>query len=72
MIKVMVYRPTIFEVEAKNFKEAKEIILNRLIETKQMKRSDPIYFGEITDGIINNDEDNKNGKNKDGEKQNEI
>ena len=62
MIKVMVYRPTIFEVEAKNFKEAKEIILNRLIETKQMKPSDPIYFGEITDGIVTNDEDNKNDK----------
>lgn len=72
MMKVMVYRPTIFEVEAKNFKEAKEIILNRLIETKQMKPSDPIYFGEIIDGIINNDEGNKNDKNKDGEKQNEI
>ena len=65
MIKVVVYRPTIFEVEAKNFKEAKEIILNRLIETKQMKPSDPIYFGEITDGIINNDEDNKENKDKD-------
>ena len=65
MIKVVVYRPTIFEVEAKNFKEAKEIILNRLIETKQMKSSDPIYFGEITDGIINNDENNKKNKNKD-------
>ena len=65
MIKVMVYRPTIFEVEAKNFKEAKEIILNRLIETKQMKPSDPIYFGEITDGIINNDENNKENKDKD-------
>ena len=61
----MVYRPTIFEVEAKNFKEAKEIILNRLIETKQMKPSDPIYFGEITDGIINNDENNKENKDKD-------
>ena len=72
MIKVMVYRPTIFEVEAKNFKEAKEIILNRSKETKQMKPSDPIYFGEITDGIVTNDEDNKNDKNKDGEKQNEI
>ena len=65
MMKIMVYRPTIFEVEAKNFKEAKEIILNRLIETKQMKPSDPIYFGEITDGIINNDENNKKNKNKD-------
>ena len=65
MIKVVVYRPTIFEVEAKNFKEAKEIILNRLIETKQMKPSDPIYFGEITDGIINNDENNKENKDKD-------
>lgn len=72
MMKVMVYRPTIFEVEAKNFEEAKEIILNRLIETKQMKPSDLIYFGEITDGIVTNDEDNKNDKNKDGEKQNEI
>lgn len=65
MIKVVVYRPTIFEVEAKNFKEAKEIILNRLIETKQMKPSDPIYFGEITDGIVTNDEDNKENKDKD-------
>ena len=37
-----------------------------------MKPSDPIYFGEITDGIVTNDEDNKNDKNKDGEKQNEI
>ena len=55
MIKVMVYRPTIFEVEAKNFEEAKETILNRLIETKQMKPSDPIYFGEITDGVIVSD-----------------
>ena len=72
MMKVMVYRPTIFEVEAKNFEEAKEVILNRLIETKQMKPSDQIYFGEITDGIVTNDEDNKNDKNKDGEKQNEI
>ena len=58
MIKVMVYRPTIFEVEAKNFEEAKEVILNRLIATKQMKPSDPICFGEITDGIVTNDEDN--------------
>lgn len=65
MMKVMVYRPTIFEVEAKNFKEAKEIILNRLIETKQMKPSGPIYFGEITDGIVTNDEDNKENKDKD-------
>lgn len=65
MIKVVVYRPTIFEVEAKNFKEAKEIILNRLIETKQMKPSDPIYFGEITDGIVTNDEGNKENKDKD-------
>lgn len=65
MIKVVVYRPTIFEVEAKNFKEAKEIILNRLIETKQMKPSDPIYFGEIIDGIVTNDEDNKENKDKD-------
>ena len=68
MMKKIVYRPTIFEKKKKNFKEAKEIILNRLIETKQMKPSDPIYFGEITDGIVTNDEDNKNDKNKDGEK----
>lgn len=67
MIKVMVYRPTIFEVEAKNFEEAKETILNRLIETKQMKPSDPIYFGEITDGVIVSDK-----KDKDGEKYNEV
>lgn len=72
MIKVMVYRPTIFEVEAKNFEEAKEVILNRLIETKQMRPSDPIYFGEIADGIVTNNKDNKNDENKDGEKQNEI
>lgn len=61
MIRVMVYRPTIFEIEAKNFDEAKEIILNRLVETKQMRPSDPIYFGEITDGVVtnNNNEDSE-------------
>ncbi len=68
MIKVVVYRPTIFEVEAKNFEEAKKVILNRLIETKQMRPSDPIYFGEITDGVIVDNKDNKNDENKDGEK----
>lgn len=73
MMKVMVYRPTIFEVEAKNFEEAKEIILNRLIEAKQMRPSDPIYFGEIMDGVVtNNNEDSEKDKNKDGEKQNEV
>lgn len=67
MIRVMVYRPTIFEIEAKNFDEAKEIILNRLVETKQMRPSDPIYFGEITDGVVVN-----NNENEEGGKQNEI
>lgn len=61
MIKVMVYRPTIFEIEAKNFDEAKEVILNRLIETKQMRPSDPIYFGEITDGVVVNNNENEEG-----------
>jgi len=61
MIRVMVYRPTIFEIEAKNFDEAKEIILNRLVETKQMRPSDPIYFGEITDGVVVNNNENEEG-----------
>ncbi len=61
-IQIMVYRPTIFQIEAENFEEAKKIIMNRLIETKQMKISDPIYFEEIIEGIVT---ENKKKENKD-------
>lgn len=49
-LKVMVLRPTIFEVEAENFEKAKQQIIEGLINSRQMKPSDPIEFREIIDG----------------------
>jgi len=46
----MVLRPTIFEVEAKSFEEAKQQITEGLINSRQMKPSDPIEFREIVEG----------------------
>lgn len=46
-IQAMVMRPTIFEVEAENFEKAKEIIVDGLIKSKQMRPTDPIEIREI-------------------------
>lgn len=51
-LKVMVLRPTIFEVEAENFEKAKQQIVEGLINSRQMKPSDPIEFREVVDGDI--------------------
>lgn len=51
-MKVMVLRPTIFEIEAENFEKAKKQIIEGLINSRQMKPSDPIEFREIVDGSI--------------------
>ena len=51
-MKVMVLRPTIFEIEAENFEKAKKQIIEGLINSRQMKPSDPIEFREIADGSI--------------------
>lgn len=46
-IQAMVMRPTIFEVEAGNFEKAKEIIIDGLIKSRQMRPTDPIEIREI-------------------------
>lgn len=46
-IQAMVMSPTIFEVEAENFEKAKEIIVDGLIKSKQMRPTDPIEIREI-------------------------
>ena len=55
-MKVMVLRPTIFEIEAENFEKAKKQIIVGLINSRQMKPSDPIEFREIVDGSIKESE----------------
>ena len=52
----MVLRPTIFEIEAENFEKAKIQIIEGLINSRQMKPSDPIEFREIADGNIKESE----------------
>lgn len=48
----MVMYPTIFEVEAENFEAAKEIIVDGLIKSKQMRPTDPIEIREIVAASI--------------------
>ena len=48
----MVMCPTIFEVEAENFEAAKEIIVDGLINSKQMRPTDPIEIREIVAASI--------------------
>ena len=55
-MKVMVLRPTIFEIEAENFEKAKKQIIEGLINSRQMKPSDPIEFREIADVNIKESE----------------
>lgn len=51
-IQAMVMRPTIFEVEAENFEKAKEIIIDGLIKSKQMRPTDPIEIREIVTASV--------------------
>lgn len=51
-LKVMVLRPTIFEIEAENFEKAKKQIVEGLINSRQIKPSDPIELREIVDGNV--------------------
>ena len=46
----MVYRQTVFKVEAANVTDAKQKIINQLVESGQMKPSSPIIIEEIIDG----------------------
>lgn len=46
----MVYRPTVFKVEATSVKDAKQKIIDQLVESGQMKPSSPIIIEEIIDG----------------------
>ena len=48
-LKVMVLRPTIFEIDALNFEQAKQQIINGLVASKQIKPTDPIEFREIVE-----------------------
>lgn len=48
-LKVMVLRPTIFEIDALNFEQAKQQIINGLVASKQIKLTDPIEFREIVE-----------------------
>lgn len=46
----VVYRPTMFKVEATNVKDAKQKIIAQLVESGQMKPTSPIIIEEIADG----------------------
>ena len=46
----MVYRQTVFNVEAANVTDAKQKIINQLVESGQMKPSSPIIIEEIING----------------------
>ena len=61
-MKVMVLRPTIFEIEAENFEKAKKQIIEGLINSRQMKPSDPIEFREIVDYELKEEENKQEDK----------
>lgn len=48
----MVYRPTVFKVEATSVKDAKQKIIDGLVASGQAKPSSPIIIEEIADGKI--------------------
>ncbi len=46
----MVYRQTVFKVEAANVTDAKQKIVDQLVKSGQMKSASPIIIEEIIDG----------------------
>lgn len=48
----MVYRPTVFKVEAANVTDAKQKIIDQLVASGQAKPTSQIIIEEITDGKI--------------------
>lgn len=57
----LVYRPTVFKVDAISAEDAKQKIINGLVSSGQAKPSSPIIIEEICDAKI--EETKKEGEN---------
>lgn len=62
-IKVMAMRPTIFEIETDTFANAKQIVIDNLIASRQLKPTEPIEFREIIEIEIDDSTNNQDNSN---------